>query len=259
MLKQQDRLHLHSIALFTYNNKVHLAWFTLFSLFVLTCKNQKRKAYGTVTSGQSGASWFPQLRTSDDGRHEPKAQNVWMLLEHQDGASRQHPDEVQTGERRRLEGPCGAADVHGCSGLLHSTDRKLQWFIFLTHLKLQRAFTSTPSNCLGHNLLDQLVYRCCRARRGVHGHCKPAPSRPLCSFLSHQPAAPSFWEGISTKAFREDLPGLGVKAGRWATETDSVSKMFLLHRGDAKHPAGFAAWPSQNPSGWRTLTNDKRR
>lgn len=145
-----------------------------------------------------------------------------MLLEHlptivgqRRGLSGQHPDGAN-----RWEATAGGdtvnrwrPDVYVCSGLLHFTAHKLHFLIFLTASTPQSTLTDAPPNCLWYNILLKLFYRCCRTRRGVHGHRKPTPSRPLCSVHSHQPAAPSFKEGISTKAFREYLPSLVGKSG----------------------------------------------
>lgn len=50
---------------------------------------------------------------------------------------------------------------------------------------------ASPSSACWRGYNPQKLHNACwGARRGVHGHCKPTPSRPPCSFHPHQPAAP---------------------------------------------------------------------
>lgn len=86
------------------------------------------------------------------------------------------------------------------------------------------------------------------ARRGVHGHCKPTPSRPLCSCHPHQPAAPPANESARPDAVWRYSPGKGrrssrtirlVKKKKWANVSPPS------HTGDAKHPAGLQRDPAK--------------
>lgn len=108
-------------------------------------------------------------------------------------SGRQHPEEEQTGEKRQLEGT-KPTDEHTptYAQACFTPQRTNSSFWHFGTLILPQSTTLLSAIYLGYHSLHKLSCRCCLARRGVRGHCKPTPSRPLCSFHPHQPAACMF-------------------------------------------------------------------
>lgn len=161
-----------------------------------------------VTSGKNVASG-PPYTISDDGQHWPKTvapvhQKLLMLLEHLFTIVGQRPGclggniQMKRKQVRRdsWRGHCKPTEDQTSTydQACFTSQRTNSSFWHFDRLgppppkKRDRRYTI----CLGDHSLHKLFYRRCRARRGVHGHCKPTPSRPLCSFHPHQPAASSF-------------------------------------------------------------------
>lgn len=103
--------------------------------------------------------------------------------------------------------------------------------------------TAASCACWRGHILQKLYSKCWGARRGVHGHCKPTPSRPLCSFHPHQPAAPPADESARLTLFA----GTHLVRSRAFSFVikNKCGKCSPSHTGDAKHPAGLQRDPDK--------------